>query len=194
MTYFRVKEYHFLAIAQAFNGKTTLMESAIYVFQKDRFLPFQTIETNGATDWEYFSIGSEAYLAVANAFNYGPQNFQNQDTHKTNSSIYKLDIHRRAFFKFQTFETNSAIDWEHFMIGEDHYLILSNAQNGGSEQDRLTNIYRLQGVDKFVPVHHMYLEPSADWEVFQDGSDVYFVYSNAKGRQSQVLKAKFKNR
>ena len=30
------------------------------------------------------------------------------------------------------------------MLGEDHYLIVSNAQNGGSEQDRLTVIYRLQ--------------------------------------------------
>jgi hypothetical protein len=45
-TYFRVQEYHFLAIAQAFNGKTTLMDSLIYVFQKDKFLPFQTIEVS----------------------------------------------------------------------------------------------------------------------------------------------------
>lgn len=43
-TYFRVQEYHFLAIAQAFNGKTTLMDSVIYVLQNDKFLPFQTIE------------------------------------------------------------------------------------------------------------------------------------------------------
>ena len=43
-TYFRVREYHFLAIAQAFNGRTTLMESVIYVFQSNRFLRFQTIE------------------------------------------------------------------------------------------------------------------------------------------------------
>ncbi|XP_060566810.1 thrombospondin-type laminin G domain and EAR repeat-containing protein-like [Ruditapes philippinarum] len=191
-TYFRVQEYHFLAIAQAFNGKTTLMDSLIYVFQKDKFLPFQTIETNGATDWEFFTIEDEAFLAVANAYNYGPQNFQNQDTYQTNSSIYKLDIGKRAFFKYQTFVTNSAIDWEHFMLGDDHYLVVSNAQNGGSEQERLTTIYRLQGVDKFVPVHNMYLEPSADWEVFEDDNDVYFVYSNAKGRKSQILKAKFR--
>lgn len=86
----------------------------------------------------------------------------------------------------------SAIDWEHFTIEDDHFLVVSNAQNGGSEKDRLTVIYRLQGVDRFVPAHHMFLEPSADWEVFQDGKDVYFVYTNAKARKSQILKAKFK--
>jgi hypothetical protein len=30
------------------------------------------------------------------------------------------------------------------MLGDDHYLAVSNAQNGGSEQERLTTIYRLQ--------------------------------------------------
>ena len=86
----------------------------------------------------------------------------------------------------------SAIDWEYFTVGNDQYLIVSNAQNGGTEDQQLTTIYRLQGVDKFVPVHQMYLEPSADWESFQDGDDFYLIYSNAKGRQSQVLKAKLK--
>ncbi|KAL4217207.1 hypothetical protein ACF0H5_023659 [Mactra antiquata] len=143
-SYFRVEDYHFLAIAQAFNGQTTLMDSVIYVFQTDKFLPFQTIETNGATDWEAFTINNDAFLAVANAYNYGPQNFQNRDTQKTNSSMYKLDINRRAFVKYQTFVTHSAIDWEHFVIGKDNYLLVSNAQNGGTEDERRTVMYRLQ--------------------------------------------------
>jgi hypothetical protein len=43
-TYFSVEGYHFLALAQAFNGITTLFESRIYVFQKNGFYLFQTIE------------------------------------------------------------------------------------------------------------------------------------------------------
>ncbi|WAR10021.1 TSEAR-like protein, partial [Mya arenaria] len=152
-TYFKVDGYHFLAVAQAFNGRSTLIDSVIYVYQKDKFLPFQSIETNGATDWEFFTAGGEAFLAVANAYNYGPQNFRNADTQRTNSSIFRLDVRKRAFVKYQTIETNSAIDWEHFTLGGDHYLLVSNAQNGGGEADRLTTMYRLQGVDRFVPVH-----------------------------------------
>ena len=43
-TFFSVKGYQFLAVAQAFNGLTTLMESVIYVFQEGKFVPFQTLE------------------------------------------------------------------------------------------------------------------------------------------------------
>ena len=63
-------------------------------------------QTNGATDWEYFSIGEDAYLVAANAYNYGPQNHKKIDTFRTNSSIYRLDIAKRAFSKYQTFPTN----------------------------------------------------------------------------------------
>ena len=45
-TYFSVRGYQFLAVAQAFNGLTTLMESVIYVYQKDTFVPFQTLEVS----------------------------------------------------------------------------------------------------------------------------------------------------
>ena len=68
---------------------------------------------------------------------------------------------------------------------------MSNAQNGGNAEEQLTTIYRWQGMDQFVPVHKMATLPNTDWEVFREGSNVYFIYSNAKGRTSQVLKAKF---
>lgn len=54
-TYFSVQDYHFLAVAQAFNGKTTLMESVIYILQKDKFLPFQTLEVSYARYSHVFS-------------------------------------------------------------------------------------------------------------------------------------------
>ncbi|KAL3856017.1 hypothetical protein ACJMK2_015214, partial [Sinanodonta woodiana] len=191
-TYFVVDGFHFLALAQTFDGQTTLLDSVIYVYRGKHFVQFQAIETNGATDWEFFTIGEEAFLVVSNAYNYGPQNFQGLDTYRTNSSLYTLNRQKRAFEKYQTFHTFSAIDWEHFMIGDDHFLVVSNAQNGGTELERQSTMYRLQGVDRFVPVHNMALRPSSDWEMFQDDDEYYFVYSNAKSTMSQVLKAKFK--
>ena len=41
----------------------------------------QSIATNGAFDWEHFTIGSDTYLAVAN--------FRNGSTYNLNSKIYK---------------------------------------------------------------------------------------------------------
>lgn len=85
----------------------------------------------------------------------------------------------------------SAVDWEFFTIGDDKFLLVSNAQNGGDERELRSTMYRWQGMDGFVPVHIMNTLPNSDWEVFTDNSDVYFIYTNAKGRNSQVLKAKF---
>lgn len=45
-TYFYVEGYHFLAVAQAFNGISTLIDSSIYVFQNNKFYLFQTMEVS----------------------------------------------------------------------------------------------------------------------------------------------------
>lgn len=45
-TSFTVEGYHFLALAQAFNGITTLFESRIYIFQDNEFRLFQTMEVS----------------------------------------------------------------------------------------------------------------------------------------------------
>lgn len=66
---------------------------------------FLILQTNGATDLEYFQIGDSVFLAVANAYNYGPQNINKKQEYFTNSTIYKLDKGRRVFKTFQTIET-----------------------------------------------------------------------------------------
>jgi hypothetical protein len=63
------------------------------------------LQTNGATDIEVFQIGDSLFLAVANAYNYGPQNINKKQEYFTNSTIYKLDKGRRVFKTFQTIET-----------------------------------------------------------------------------------------
>lgn len=45
-TYFRVNGYHFLAVAQAFDGFSTLTDSRIYVLQDKKFVLFQTMEVH----------------------------------------------------------------------------------------------------------------------------------------------------
>lgn len=76
-------------------------------------------------------------------------------------------------------------------IGSDHYLIVSNAQNGGTGERLKSVIYRWQGLDQFVPVHRMVTLPNADFDVFTDREDVFFVYASAKSATSEVLKVKF---
>ncbi|KAK0067257.1 hypothetical protein Bpfe_003355, partial [Biomphalaria pfeifferi] len=147
--------------------------------------------TNGATDWEYFTINKEHFLVVANAYNYGSQNFKNIESYRTNSTIFKLDRTKRAFTKYQVISTNSAIDWEHLSFGNDHFLMVSNAQNGGSDEHHKCMMYRWQGLDRFVPVHSMFTQPNADIEIFRDQADIFFLFANIKGSTGEVAKLKF---
>ena len=87
---------------------------------------------------------------------------------------------------------HSAVDWESFTIDDDHFLLVSNAQNGGPEQEHYSVMYRWQGLDKFVKVHTMATEANSDWEVFEFDGNTYFISTNAKGRNSQVFKSKLK--
>ncbi len=43
-THFMVNGFHFLAVANAFNGLTTLIDSVLYFWQNDGFVQFQTME------------------------------------------------------------------------------------------------------------------------------------------------------
>ena len=46
-TYFRLEEFHFLAVANSLNERpfpSTRLQSAIYVWQGGHFLPFQRLE------------------------------------------------------------------------------------------------------------------------------------------------------
>ena len=43
-THFAVDGFHFLVVANAFNGLSTLIDSALYFFQEGNFVQFQTME------------------------------------------------------------------------------------------------------------------------------------------------------
>jgi hypothetical protein len=83
------------------------------------FQELQSIPTNGAIDWEYFTIGSEHYLAVTNHYNGSIRNID--------SKLYRWD--GASFVEFQSIPTSSAYDWEYFTIGSEHYLAVANYRN-----------------------------------------------------------------
>ncbi|XP_078489510.1 thrombospondin-type laminin G domain and EAR repeat-containing protein-like [Ciona intestinalis] len=66
VSHFQVHSYSCIAIANAFDGTTSVLESVIYCMAGQHFIPVQYIETMGAADWEFFVIGDQYFLAVAN--------------------------------------------------------------------------------------------------------------------------------
>ncbi|KAF7641559.1 hypothetical protein LDENG_00277550, partial [Lucifuga dentata] len=101
--FFTVGPYHFLVVANTFDGLTTTISSTIYVWLDGCFQTFQHIPTVGATDWEMFQINSRFFLAVANSqmvLERGPS------LYSINSTIYELNTFTRTFIRFQDILTH----------------------------------------------------------------------------------------
>ncbi|XP_059209653.1 thrombospondin-type laminin G domain and EAR repeat-containing protein-like [Centropristis striata] len=184
--FFTVGPYHFLVVANAFNGVTTSVDSVIYVWVNGSFHVFQTIKTYCATDWEMFQIGSRVFLVVANGHRLhgnGPSQYA------INSTIYELDMIGQLFVRFQDIVTYSAVDWEFFSLGEEYFLVVANSFNG--ESYSLNSIlYRWRGYEGFVPVHWLPTIGCSDWEFFSSKGESYLIYSSAKAPLSKVFKLK----
>ncbi|XP_052456539.1 thrombospondin-type laminin G domain and EAR repeat-containing protein-like [Carassius gibelio] len=182
--FFTVGPYHFLAVANAFDGTSTQTDSSIYIWLGGAFQLFQTIRTFGATDWEMFQIGNRVFLAVANGHmlcERGPS------LYTINSTIYALDVTTKMFLKFQDIVTYSAVDWEFFSVGDEHFLVVANSYDGSSYSLNSV-IYRWQGYEGFVPVHRLPTIGCSDWEFFTSAEGSYLMYSSAKAPLSKVFK------
>ncbi|XP_034063282.1 thrombospondin-type laminin G domain and EAR repeat-containing protein-like [Gymnodraco acuticeps] len=184
--FFTVGPYHFLVVANAFDGVTTSVDSVIYVWVNGSFQVFQTIKTFCATDWEMFQIGSRVFLVVANGHRLqgnGPSQYA------INSTIYELDLIGQLFVRFQDIVTYSAVDWEFFSLGEEYFLVVANSFNG--ESYSLNSVlYRWQGYEGFVPVHWLPTIGCSDWEFFSSKGESYLIYSSAKATLAKIFKLK----
>eukprot|EP00066_Takifugu_rubripes_P028575 XP_011617841.1 PREDICTED: thrombospondin-type laminin G domain and EAR repeat-containing protein-like [Takifugu rubripes] len=184
--FFSVGVYHFLVVANTFDGQTTVISSTIYIWQNGCFQPFQDIPTVGATDWETFQINGRFFLVVANSqrvSNHGPS------LYSINSTVYELNTLTQSFISFQDLLTHSAVDWEFFTIGEENFLVVANSHDGKSYAPNSV-IYRWQGYEGFVPVHSLPTFGCKDWEEFRTEEGFFLMYSSATSRLSKVFKLK----
>ncbi len=121
--YFTISTEHFLAVANDYNSTTGSHhnDSNIYKWNGSVFVEIQAIPTYNATDWEFFSIGADHFLAVTNAAKDGP-------IYNIDSKIYKWN--GATFDEFQAILTYDAQDWQHFTIDDTNYLVVTNYHDG----------------------------------------------------------------
>lgn len=187
--YFEVNGKHFLAVANAFNGKTTHVNSNIYKWDErsKRFLHHQAVPTVGATDWEFFQVNGNSYLAVANSFNHRPNSPVDEKQHEVDSVIYKFDTNSGLFVVFQSLTTYSASKWLYFEVCGDSYLAVANSYDEDREHDVRSNIYRFQGVEKFVQVHSIPTRGAVDWDHIRVGGQDFLSCANSRAGESHIL-------
>ncbi|XP_031173206.1 thrombospondin-type laminin G domain and EAR repeat-containing protein [Sander lucioperca] len=182
--FFSVGPYHFLAVANTFDGQTTSISSTVYVWLDGCFQVFQSIPTVGATDWETFQIHGRVFLAVANSQKVSQRG---PSLYSINSTVYELNTLTQTFIRFQDILTHSAVDWEFFTVGEEKFLVVANSHDGSSYSLNSV-VYRWQGYEGFVAVHSLPTFGCRDWEHFSTDQGSFLVYSSATSRLSKVFK------
>ncbi|XP_076120201.1 thrombospondin-type laminin G domain and EAR repeat-containing protein [Alosa pseudoharengus] len=183
--FFSVGPYHFLAVANTFDGVTTCINSTIYVRVAGQFQHFQDITTFGATDWEMFEIDGRVFLAVAN----GELHTRGSSQYSINSTIYELNMELQRFIRFQDILTHTAVDWEFFTVGTQSFLVVANSYNGTSYSLN-SAIYRWQGSEGFVSVHELLTVGCRDWEFFHSSEGSFLIYASATSTLSKVFRLK----
>lgn len=110
---FSIHHKHFVAVANHRNDAGSYhldSEIFIYVAEQRTFKSFQKLRTDGAVDWEFFSVGeglaTEYFLAVANNIKFEKDGKQNNEI---DSIIYKWNWN--LFVPFQCIKTRGALKW-----------------------------------------------------------------------------------
>jgi hypothetical protein len=113
----------FLAVANnGGNYRNYNVDSVIYKWNGTQFVAFQSIPTNAALRWEFFTIGTDSFLAVAN------YSTDFTTTFNIDSRIYRWD--GAKFTEFQAIPTSGAHYWKSFTIGSNRFLAVANLHSG----------------------------------------------------------------
>uniref|UniRef100_M3YFJ2 Thrombospondin type laminin G domain and EAR repeats n=1 Tax=Mustela putorius furo TaxID=9669 RepID=M3YFJ2_MUSPF len=126
---FHIGERVFLAVANSHSydvemrvrNDSYVINSVIYELNvtAQTFVKFQEIPTCSALDWEFFSVGEDYFLVVANSFD--------GNTFSVNSIIYRWQGYE-GFVAVHSLPTFGCRDWEAFRTAAGSYLVYSSAK------------------------------------------------------------------
>jgi hypothetical protein len=144
----------------------------------------KAIPTAGAYGAKSFTVGSNTYLAIANAYT--------GTTYNTNSSIYKWIPGSACFgdditcgVVYQSIPTTGAASWESFTVGSDTYLTVANSRNNTTRNVN-SNIYKWMtgsaclgdGTTCGLPYQSIPTSGAVDLKPIVVGTDVYLAAAN----------------
>lgn len=165
---------HYLAVAnfivpldERYNHE---IESHIYKWDGTNFGLVQRILTYGASDWEYFTINDENYLAVSN--------HRNNSSYSLNSTIYKWNIEESVFEFQQNIATNGAADSKYFSINDNHFLVIANRNIGGTYEVNSEILIWDETTTEFVNFQDIPTSGALDWEYFTLDEMHYLAVAN----------------
>ena len=159
----------FLGFASYYYGNNGYNTDS-YIYKLDdstgRFDLYQTIETIGGRDMEYFTIADKHYLAVANR--------RDKTTHRLNSAIYQWD--GTHFIVLQNIPTLAATSFNFFKILSDLFLVVTNNYNDTTYS--LNSVIYKWGENQFNKFQEIRTEAAGASTMFAIKTETFLVFAN----------------
>ena len=128
---------------------------------------------------EYFKIGDQHYLAVANHYD--------ETSYRQNSVIYQWSLSKEQFVVFQSITTFGAHSFDFFEITNEQFLAISNFRDG-SLFSISSFIYKWKG-GKFEKIQDIATEGAVSSETFAISNETFIAFANERQSfQSAVFK------
>ena len=158
----------FLAFAN-YHGDIKKYKTGSMIYKMDnstgRLSLYQTLQTRGAFDLEYFSIANKHFLAVANHYD---------GTYRLDSTVYQWN--GKLFVDFQKLSTNGANHFTYFKIYGEKYLAVANYYDGRTTSTKSV-IYKWSS-GKFNRFQDISTEGALGCTAFVINGDTFIAFAN----------------
>lgn len=161
--FFTIGGRSFLAVASIRTGSgpyELAAESQIYAWDRDRFVPFQSVATFAAKQWKHWSIGERHFLGLAQGVVHPGDEDRNRD-----SVVYEWD--GSSFSPQQEIPSRWAYNWHPFWIGGAFFV--AHADHAGASV-----LYRWDGT-QLRPHQALAEHGGRAFATFDDGGTTYLV-------------------
>jgi uncharacterized protein len=172
--FFTIGTDSFLAVANnGGNYRNYNVNSVVYKWNGTQFVVFQSIPTNAALRWEFFTIGADSFLAVAN------YSTDFTTTFNIDSRIYRWD--GTQFVEFQAIPTSGAHYWKFFAIGGDSFLAVANLHSGPNRTNLEINskIFKWDGA-QFIEFQDILTTGAVSWDFAALNGNYYLAAASWK--------------
>jgi hypothetical protein len=161
--FFTIGDQSFLAVASIRSGSGPYeyaIESTIFVWEDEGFVPFQRIKTFAAKQFKHWSIGDRHFLGLAQGLRLPGLEEDNKP-----SMVFEWDGTR--FVEFQRVESEWAYNWHAFRL-EDSWFVAHAEHLGPSV------LYRWDG-QRLVPHQELIARAGRAFATFRRGDSQYLV-------------------
>jgi EPTP domain len=161
--FFTIGGRSFLAVASIRTGAgpyELAAESQIFAWDRDRFVPFQSVATFAAKQWKHWTIGERHFLGLAQGVVRPGDEDRNRD-----SVVYEWD--GSSFAPQQQIPSRWAYNWHSFWIGNDFFV--AHADHAGASV-----LYRWDGT-QLQPHQALAAAGGRAFATFGDAATTYLV-------------------